>query len=143
MVNDEIAGDKGIDPCCISTKCGTRFTQSGQIDDNRHTGKILQNNPNRFERNFDLRLHRRAPVRYRFDVGLAYRVVIEIPQCRFEQHLYGFRISAQMRPALFKGSKGIAENLALFQGEWREYAKQIKRFTHGDIGLDCPDHTPI
>ena len=50
MVNDQIGWNEGIDPPRVAPQAVHGATHRCQVNNGRHAGKVLQNNPRGFDR---------------------------------------------------------------------------------------------
>ncbi len=73
VVDDELGRDQRIDLRRVAAEVGHRVPHRREVDDGRHAGEVLEENPGRREGDLAARLVGRNPCRHGLDVGLGAR----------------------------------------------------------------------
>ena len=68
VVDDQLGRRQGVHLVRIAAQIGDRLPHGGQVDDARHTGEVLHDDPGRGELDLDAGVRGRVPVRDRLDV---------------------------------------------------------------------------
>ena len=100
MVDDQLGGEQRIDALGISAHALHRFAHCSQIDDCRHTSKILQQHPRGHEGNFFFS-RSGTPIGQRLDVRGVNESVVFAAQKIFKQNAQRKRELAQIRDPIF------------------------------------------
>ena len=87
VVDDQIDANLRIDLGGITLEATHRRAKRGEIDHGGHAGEVLQDDAGRLEGQLVRAGIRRVPRRQPSHVVLLYRVVVDVPQNRLEQHL--------------------------------------------------------
>jgi hypothetical protein len=86
MVNDEVAGHKGVDFFGITTHADHGASESCKINHSWYAGEVLQHDATGLERHFDFRGFGRIPVCKIHDVVCGDDKVINVAEAGFKKH---------------------------------------------------------
>lgn len=76
VIDDQIDGHDGIDAIGLAAQASHGGAHGGQIDDRRHAGEVLQDDPSRFEGYLERLGHLRRPAGQSLDVFGRYCVAV-------------------------------------------------------------------
>ena len=68
VVDDEVGRDQRVDQARVAAEVGHRVAHDGQVDDRRHAGEVLEQDPGRHERDLRLGGGARSPGEERLDI---------------------------------------------------------------------------
>ena len=116
MIDDEVAGDDGIDPVGIALHPGHRVPHRGEVHHAGHACKILEDDSRRHERDLASRAACPAPSGQVADVRLRYEAVARVTESVLEQHADGKGKPVEVGNAL-AGQLGEAKDDGLVVAE--------------------------
>ena len=98
VVDDEVGRDERVDQARVAPEIGHRVAHDGQVDDGRHAGEVLEQDPGRHERDLRLGGGPRSPGEERLDVLGADDPAARVAEQVLEQDLDRHRERRQIDP---------------------------------------------